>query len=199
MAQFAAANAAMCVAPQDRAQGDHQQFVDVVQAGIAGPRVLQPLKAGDKVIQHGLPRRSWLAGVEPIRLNRASTVPYVKGIPSAMPLGRGLTGRHVLVVMKSATNSGASWGIMTRGDRLRQTFDNDMKFIEIGPSHYPIVPKAQGWRTTVVDHAGRSELLAKYAELSVARPNILRKSTMSGVDGPLIDAIPLAVDGKFEV
>jgi len=56
------ANAAMCVAPQDRAQGDHQQFVDVVQAGIAGPRVLQPLKAGDKVVQHGLPRQSWLAG-----------------------------------------------------------------------------------------------------------------------------------------
>jgi len=52
-----------------------------------------------------------------------------------MPLGRGLTGRHVLVVMKS----GANWGVMTRGGRLRQTFDNDMKFIEIGPSHYPVV------------------------------------------------------------
>jgi hypothetical protein len=53
-------------AAQDRAQGDHQQFVEVVQAGIAGPRILQPLKAGDKLVQHRLPRQSCLAGVESI-------------------------------------------------------------------------------------------------------------------------------------
>ena len=53
-------------AAQDRAQGDHQQFVKVVEAGIAGPRILQPLEAGDKLVQHGLPQRLWLAGVESI-------------------------------------------------------------------------------------------------------------------------------------
>jgi hypothetical protein len=54
-------------AAQDRAQGDDQQLVEVVQAGIAGPRVLQSLKAGDKLVQHGLPRRLRLARVESIR------------------------------------------------------------------------------------------------------------------------------------
>jgi hypothetical protein len=53
-------------AAQDRAQGNHQQFVKVVQAGIAGPRVLKSRKAGDKLVQQGLPRRLWLAGVESI-------------------------------------------------------------------------------------------------------------------------------------
>lgn len=48
-------------AAQHGAQGDHQQFVAIVQTGIAGPRVLQPLKAGNKLVQQGLPRRLWLA------------------------------------------------------------------------------------------------------------------------------------------
>src|SRR5208282_4760349 len=38
------------------AQGDHQKFVEVVQTGIAGPRVPQTLPAGDKLIQGALPR-----------------------------------------------------------------------------------------------------------------------------------------------
>jgi len=42
-------------AAEDSAQGDHQHFMVVVQAGIAGPRVLQPLPAGDKLIQDALP------------------------------------------------------------------------------------------------------------------------------------------------
>jgi hypothetical protein len=43
-------------AAEDSAQGDNQHFVVVVQAGIASPRVLQPLPAGDKLIQGALPR-----------------------------------------------------------------------------------------------------------------------------------------------
>jgi hypothetical protein len=42
-------------AAQDGAQGDHQQFVEVMQAGIASPRVFQTLKAGNELIQRGLP------------------------------------------------------------------------------------------------------------------------------------------------
>jgi hypothetical protein len=58
-------------AAQDRAQGDHHQFVEVVQASIAGLRILQPLKAGDKLVQHRLPRQSWLTGVDPARIGQA--------------------------------------------------------------------------------------------------------------------------------
>ena len=38
-------------AAQHRAKRDHQQFMEVMQAGIAGSRVLQALPAGDKLIQ----------------------------------------------------------------------------------------------------------------------------------------------------
>jgi hypothetical protein len=33
--------------------------MQVMQTGIAGSRVLQPLKAGNKLIQRGIPRSSW--------------------------------------------------------------------------------------------------------------------------------------------
>lgn len=36
------------------------------------------------------------------------------------------------------------------------------RIIEIGPSHAPIAPRSAGWDTTVVDHADRQGLVAKY-------------------------------------
>jgi predicted SAM-dependent methyltransferase len=42
-----------------------------------------------------------------------------------------------------------------------------MVLMEIGPSHRPIAPKADGWMTTVVDHASRADLAKKYAEHDV--------------------------------
>jgi hypothetical protein len=81
---FATANAAprlgkgrhVCrtlTAAQDRAQGNHQQLVEIVQAGIAGPRVLQSNKAGDELVQHDLRRRLWHAGgsINPVRIGQA--------------------------------------------------------------------------------------------------------------------------------
>ena len=44
-------------AAQHGAQGNHQQLMEIVQGGIAGPRILQTLPAGDELIQHDLPRR----------------------------------------------------------------------------------------------------------------------------------------------
>jgi hypothetical protein len=43
-------------AAQHCAQDDHQHFVEVVPTSIAGPRVFQTFKAGDKLVQHGFPR-----------------------------------------------------------------------------------------------------------------------------------------------
>ncbi len=42
-----------------------------------------------------------------------------------------------------------------------------MRLIEIGPSFRPILPKRDGWNTTVVDHAPREALIEKYASQSV--------------------------------
>jgi len=44
-------------ATQHRAQGDHQQFVEVMQTSIAGSRVLQTFPARDELIQRILPRQ----------------------------------------------------------------------------------------------------------------------------------------------
>jgi SAM-dependent methyltransferase len=56
---------------------------------------------------------------------------------------------------------------MNRLDRLRARLDRGMMLMEIGPSHRPIAPKADGWMTTVVDHASRADLAAKYADHDV--------------------------------
>ena len=42
-----------------------------------------------------------------------------------------------------------------------------MHLLEIGPSYNPIVAKADGWQTTVVDHATQADLIAKYTALGV--------------------------------
>lgn len=40
--------------------------------------------------------------------------------------------------------------------------DRSMSIVEIGASHQPLVPKAGGWNTTVVDHVTEAELKLKY-------------------------------------
>jgi hypothetical protein len=54
---FATAKAAMwgtLGTTQDGAHGYHQQFMQVMKTGIAGSRILQSFKAGNKLVQLGL-------------------------------------------------------------------------------------------------------------------------------------------------
>jgi hypothetical protein len=62
-------------AAQHRAQRDHQQFVEVVQPGIAGARVLQTFPAGDELIQAVLPRNVSATPEGRIDLARAAQAP----------------------------------------------------------------------------------------------------------------------------
>jgi hypothetical protein len=41
----------LLAATQNGAQGNHHQFTQVMKTGIAGSRILQTFKAGDKLIQ----------------------------------------------------------------------------------------------------------------------------------------------------
>lgn len=52
---------------------------------------------------------------------------------------------------------------MDRRQWLLAALRREMRLIEIGPSHSPLLPKKQGWNTTVVDHTTREGLLEKYA------------------------------------
>jgi SAM-dependent methyltransferase len=49
---------------------------------------------------------------------------------------------------------------MDRISQLRRGLTKDMAILEIGPYFNPIAPKAEGWRTTVVDRADKAQLLA---------------------------------------
>ncbi|WP_187830297.1 class I SAM-dependent methyltransferase [Siccirubricoccus phaeus] len=69
--------------------------------------------------------------------------------------------------------------------------------IEIGPSFGPVAAKRDGWNTTVVDHADREALVAKYA----AAPNV-DTARIEAVDrvwteGPLDALFPAAEHGRF--
>ncbi|MCO6418419.1 class I SAM-dependent methyltransferase [Siccirubricoccus sp. KC 17139] len=71
------------------------------------------------------------------------------------------------------------------------------RIIEIGPSFGPIAAKRDGWNTTVVDHASREALVAKYA----AAPNV-DTARIEAVDriwtqGPLDALFPAAEHGRF--
>jgi SAM-dependent methyltransferase len=66
---------------------------------------------------------------------------------------------------------------MTREQLLRRSLDKSrMAGIEIGPFFNPLLPKAEGWRTTVVDYADETELRAIAANHSapVIRENAHR-------------------------
>lgn len=51
---------------------------------------------------------------------------------------------------------------MERTAVIRSLFDTSGKGLEIGPSYNPIVPKSEGFRVEIIDHASAEELRAKY-------------------------------------
>ncbi len=58
---------------------------------------------------------------------------------------------------------------MTREELIRHSFTKESRLIEVGASYNPIVPKADGWQTTVIDHADQDTLRQKYHDQSVER------------------------------
>jgi len=84
---------------------------------------------------------------------------------------------------------------MTRIDILRRAFDRTMALIEIGPSYSPVIPKSDGWRTTIIDHATRAELVQKYAEQPTSN---IEEVDYVWRDGSLLDAVPAHLHGTFD-
>jgi SAM-dependent methyltransferase len=58
-----------------------------------------------------------------------------------------------------------------------------MRGIEVGPSYRPICPKKQGWNTLVVDHATKSELVAKYTAWNIDTSLIEDVDVVLGEEG----------------
>lgn len=86
---------------------------------------------------------------------------------------------------------------VARQARVRGPLTKGMRLIEIGASHAPIAPKADGWNTTVVDHAPRAELRDKYGSLGVD-VSAVEEVDVIWTEGSLLDAVPKALHGTFD-
>jgi SAM-dependent methyltransferase len=86
---------------------------------------------------------------------------------------------------------------MTRTEKILTGLTREMRFLEIGPSYSPIVPKREGWKSSVVDHTTREGLVEKYA----AQVDVTKIEDVDFVwnSGPLDSAIPLELHGKIDV
>ncbi|MDD2878778.1 MAG: methyltransferase domain-containing protein [Acidiphilium sp.] len=62
--------------------------------------------------------------------------------------------------------------IIDRKSFILQHINKSDIIIEIGPNYNPLVPKSEGWSTTVVDHSNRDELLTSYHSHGVNLENI---------------------------
>lgn len=77
---------------------------------------------------------------------------------------------------------------MNRTELIRRHFDRSMRLIELGASYSPIIPKADGWRTTVIDHASQEDLIKQYGTMGVATIDKIEQVDHVWRNGPL-DAI----------
>jgi predicted SAM-dependent methyltransferase len=85
-----------------------------------------------------------------------------------------------------------------RAEAMLGAVSRSAKIIEIGPSHNPALPKADGWNVRTLDHATQAELVVKYA----ADPNV-DTSRIEEVDyvwqgGSLAEAVPQSEHGSFD-
>jgi SAM-dependent methyltransferase len=87
---------------------------------------------------------------------------------------------------------------MTRNEKILSGLSRDMKFLEIGPSFNPIVPKRDGWKAWTVDHATQEELVAKYAGHPGVDTARIEHVDFVWTDGHLCAAIPTAMHGSFD-
>jgi len=86
---------------------------------------------------------------------------------------------------------------MDRKARLLSTSDRSSRIVEIGPSYNPVAPKADGWRTHVVDCADRPTLRAKYSAAAVDLDAIEDVDTIWQA-GALDEAVPSDLRGRFD-
>jgi glycosyltransferase involved in cell wall biosynthesis len=87
---------------------------------------------------------------------------------------------------------------LTREELIRCHFSHSMHLLEMGPSHSPILPKAEGWQTTIVDHAAQADLVAKYTAMGVATASRIEPVDFIWQDGPLTALIPQAMHGSYD-
>ena len=87
--------------------------------------------------------------------------------------------------------------MLDRTSLLLQGLSRDARIAEIGPSYGPVAPKAGGWQTTVVDHASRDSLVAKYGRDPSVDTMRIEEVDVIWAGGPLHEAFPPASHGTY--
>ncbi|HEY6619115.1 MAG TPA: methyltransferase domain-containing protein [Steroidobacteraceae bacterium] len=85
---------------------------------------------------------------------------------------------------------------MDRLEKLLFGIDRTARLLEVGPSHNPVAPKADGWHSFVLDHASQEDLRKKYQGHDVAHERI-EPVDFVWTGGPIHDAVPNILHGSF--
>lgn len=75
----------------------------------------------------------------------------------------------------------------------------ESRILEIGPSHNPVAPRSAGWTTTVVDHADRAGLVAKYAHDGTVDTSRIEDVDFVWTEGSLDALIPADRHGTYDL
>lgn len=92
--------------------------------------------------------------------------------------------------------------LLARGSRKTQLLAGaarGWRILEIGPSHAPIAPRSAGWNVTVVDHADRAGLVAKYGNDPAVDTSRIEDVDVVWTDGRLDALIPAAQHGTYDL
>jgi hypothetical protein len=92
----------------------------------------------------------------------------------------------------------ASYNMITREEKILAGLSRDMRYLEIGPSFSPVVPRRDGWKAWTVDHLSREGLLAKYHGDSRVDVTRIEDVDFVWAGGPLDCAVPGALHGSFD-
>lgn len=84
---------------------------------------------------------------------------------------------------------------MNRAQQLLRSLSKDARIVEIGPSFSPLAPKRDGWKTFVIDHAPREELIRKYHDQTIDR---IEAVDCVWTGGSIADAVPVDRHGSFD-
>ncbi len=87
---------------------------------------------------------------------------------------------------------------MNRTELIRRHFDRSMRRIELGASYSPIVPKAEGWQTTIIDHASQEDLIKQYGAMGVATVDKIEPVDHVWRSGPLKDIVDPSELSSFD-
>ena len=87
---------------------------------------------------------------------------------------------------------------MNRNDKVLASVDRSMRVMELGPLHNPIAPKADGWLTSVVDHATREDLVEKYRSDPNVDTSLIEEVDIVWAAGRLDEAVLGASHGTYD-